>query len=189
MLRLFWRFWWKLNGWKLNGKFPAGLKKAVLIVAPHTSWKDILVGFAAREQLKIYKAKFLGKKELFDGSFGWLFRWLGGVPVDRFSSQGAVEQVAELFNKHEEFIVAMSPEGTRKKVDKLRTGFYHIAKQAQVPILMVGFDFSKKEVIVGEPFHPSENEAADFNRIINFFAPIKGAKPEQGLGHLKGTDD
>jgi 1-acyl-sn-glycerol-3-phosphate acyltransferase len=185
MLRLFWRFWWKLNGWKLKGDFPYHLKKMVLIVAPHTSWKDILVGFAAREQLKIRKAKFLGKKELFDGPFGWLFRGLGGVPVDRFSSHGAVEQVAELFDKNEEFILAMSPEGTRKKVDKLRTGFYHIAKQAKVPIEMVAFDFSKKEVISAEPFYPTDDEDADFKHIIDFFAPVKGAKPEQGLAHLQ----
>jgi 1-acyl-sn-glycerol-3-phosphate acyltransferase len=185
MLRLFWRLWWKFNGWKLKGNFPYHLKKMVLIVAPHTSWKDVIVGFAAREQLKIRKAKFLGKKELFDGPFGWLFRGLGGVPVDRFSSHGAVEQVVELFNKNDEFIVAMSPEGTRKKVDKLRTGFYHIAKQANVPIEMVAFDFSKKEVISAEPYYPTNDEDADFKHIIDFFAPIKGAKPELGLGHLK----
>ena len=184
-MKLIWKIWWKLNGWKLNGAYPPGLKKTVLIVGPHTSWKDILVGFAARDQLKIGKAKFLGKKELFEGPFGWFFRSLGGVPVDRFSNHGAVEQVVDMFNNNDEFILAMSPEGTRKKVDKLRTGFYHIAKQAKVPILMVGFDFSKKEVIVAKPFMPSDNETADFRHIIEFFAPVKGAKPEQGMGHLK----
>ena len=189
MLRLFWKLWWKLGGWKLKGNFPHHIKKMMLIVGPHTSWRDILVGFAAREQLKIRNAKFLGKEELFDGPFGWLFRWLGGVPVDRFSSHGAVEQVTELFNKNNEFIVAMSPEGTRKKVDKLRTGFYHIAKQAKVQIQMVGFDFSKKEVISAEPFYPGDDEAADFKHIVDFFAPIKGAKPEQGLWHLKEMDN
>lgn len=157
----------------------------VIIVAPHTSWKDILVGFAARDQLKIPNAKFLGKKELFDGPFGWLFKRLGGTPVDRFSKQGAVEQVVELFNKHDEFILALSPEGTRKRVDKLRTGFYHIAKQANVPIQMIGLDFSTREIIIGEPFYTSDDEAKDFKCIIDFFAPIKGARPEQGLGHLK----
>jgi 1-acyl-sn-glycerol-3-phosphate acyltransferase len=185
MLRLILKIWWKLSGWKINGVFPYHIQKLLLIVAPHTSWKDVLVGFAARDRLKIHNAKFLGKKELFDGPFGWLFRRLGGTPVDRFSSQGAVEQVVELFKKNNEFLLAMSPEGTRKKVDKLRTGFYHIAKQAEVPILMIGFDFSKKEIIIGEPFNPSDNEAADFKHIIDFFAPVKGANPEQGLGHLK----
>lgn len=181
----FWKIYWKLSGWKQTGEFPLHIKKMIIIVAPHTSWKDIIVGFMARTQLKIYKAKFLGKKELFDGMFGWLFKILGGVPVDRFSKHGMVEQVVDMINKNDEFILAMSPEGTRKKVDKLRTGFYHIAKQAKVPIQMVGFDFSKKEIIVGEPFHPTDNEAADMKHIINFFATIKGANPESGMQDLK----
>jgi 1-acyl-sn-glycerol-3-phosphate acyltransferase len=184
MIKLFLRLWWKLNGWKIKGDFPYHVKKMVIIVAPHTSWKDVLVGFAARDQLKIYKARFLGKKELFDGPFGWLFKMLGGTPVDRFSKQGAVEQVVELFNKHDEFILALSPEGTRKKVEKLRTGFYHIAKHANVPIQMIGFDFSTKEIVIAELFYPV-NEVEDFKSIIDFFAPIKGAKPELGLSHLK----
>jgi 1-acyl-sn-glycerol-3-phosphate acyltransferase len=185
MATLFWNIWCKLKGWKVNGKFPYDQKKILILVAPHTSWKDIMVGLAARSKLKIYKAKFLGKKELFDGPFGWFFKWLGGVPVDRFSKQGAVEQVAEMFNKNAEFIIALSPEGTRKKVEKLRTGFYHIAKQANVPIQMVGFDFSKKEIILGELFYTTDDEAADIRHIINFYAPIKGVKPDQGLAHLK----
>lgn len=184
MTKLFWSIWWKLKGWKINGIFPGEIKKMVIIVAPHTSWKDILIGLAARSKLKIYNAKFLGKKELFDGPFGWYFRWLGGVPVDRFSKSGLVEQVVGIFNSKEEFIIALSPEGTRKKVDKLRSGFYHIAKQANVPIQMIGFDYSKKEIVVGSPFSPSNDEAADFKHIINFFTPIKGANPEQGVGHL-----
>ncbi len=185
MSKLFWKIWWKLNGWKLNGEFSADLKKMILLVAPHTSWKDILLGLATRSKLKIYTAKFLGKKELFDGPFGWFFRWLGGVPVDRFSKHGMVEQVVDMFNNNEEFKIGLSPEGTRKKVDKLRTGFYHIAKQANVPIVMVGFDFSKKEVVLSEAFYTSDNEEADFKKIIDFFAPIKGYHPDKGLSHLK----
>ena len=185
MIKFILRLWWKMRGWKIKGAFPSQVKKMVIIVAPHTSWKDVLVGFAARDPLKINHAKFLGKKELFDGPFGWFFKMLGGTPVDRTSKMGVVEQAVELFNKHDEFILALSPEGTRKKVDKLRTGFYHIAKQANVPIQMIGFDFSTKEIVIRELFYPTGNESEDFNNIINFFAPIKGAKPELGLGHLK----
>lgn len=187
MTRLFWKIWFKLTGWKVNGTLPSDIKKMVLLVAPHTSWKDILVGLATRSKLKIYEAKFLGKKELFDGVFGWYFRWLGGVPVDRFSKQGMVEQVVEMFNNNEEFKIGLSPEGTRKKVEKLRTGFYHIAKQASVPIVMVGFDFSKKEIILSEAFYTSDNEEADFKNIIDFYAPIKGRHPHLGFAHLKMT--
>lgn len=185
MLHLLWKTYWKLSGWKIAGRFPYHYKKMVMIVAPHTSWKDILVGFAARNELQIHHAKFLGKKELFDGPFGWLFKKLGGTPVDRFSKQGMVEQVVEMFAINENFILAMSPEGTRKKVDTLRSGFYHIAKQAKVPILMVGFDFENKQLIIGTPFFTSDDETADFKTIIKFFAAIKGAKPELDLRHLK----
>ena len=159
----------------------------VIIVAPHTSWKDIMVGFAARNELKIRYAKFLGKKELFDGPFGWLFRWLGGTPVDRFSKHGVVDQAADLFNKNENFILAIAPEGTRKRVDKLRSGFYYIAKKAQVPVLPIGMDFGKKQLLIGEPLFTSDNEAADFKKIITFFAAIRGKKPAFDLRHLKDS--
>lgn len=185
MLRLFWKIWWKINGWKISGQYPYDIKKLVIIVAPHTSWRDVTVGLATRSILKAKHIKFLGKKELFDGPFGWWFRWIGGTPVDRFSQHGVVEQVVEMFNRREEFTIGLAPEGTRKKVDKLRTGFYHIATKANVPILMVGLDFSKKQVVLSEPFIVSGNEAADMEKIISFFEPIKGKHPEQGLQHLR----
>lgn len=183
MLRLFWKAWWKIFRWKFSGIYPYTQQKMLLIVAPHTSWKDILVGMAARSKLNT-RIHFLGKKELFDGPFGWLFRWQGGIPVDRFSAHGVVDQVVDLFNSSESFALAMAPEGTRKKVYRLRTGFYHIALKAKVPLLMVGFDFSKREVIFSEPFMPTGNEEADFKKILAFFGPIKGKHPEKGLGHL-----
>lgn len=158
-----------------------------MIVAPHTSWKDVIIGFAARSFLKIENAKFIGKKELFDGPFGWMFRWLGGVPVDRFSNQGVVDQVAGLFKINSEFLLAMAPEGTRKRVDKLRTGFYHIAKAANVPILMVGLDFENKELVLGDAFYVGDNEAEDFSKILGFYSQIKGKNPESDLRHLVDT--
>jgi 1-acyl-sn-glycerol-3-phosphate acyltransferase len=185
MLRLLWKFYWKLSGWKVVGSFPYQYKKMVLIVAPHSSWKDILVAFAARNELKISHAKFLGKKELFNGPFGWLFKSLGGTPVDRFSSHGMVEQVAALFAANENFVLAMAPEGTRKRVDKLRSGFYHIAKKAQVPIITIGLDFENRQLKVGEPFFTTDNEEADFKKIISFFTDIRGKIPAFDLRHLK----
>ena len=185
MLSLLLKLYWKLSGWKITGNFPYQYKKMVLVVAPHTSWKDVLVGFAARSELKITHARFLGKKELFNGPFGFLFRRMGGTPVDRFSKQGMVEQVAALFAGNETFILAMAPEGTRKRVDKLRSGFYYIAKQAQVPIIPVGLDFENKKLILGEPLFTTDDEDNDFKTIIAFFATIKGANPQFDLRHLK----
>lgn len=189
MIRLLLKLYWKLNGWKIAGKLPRELTKIILVVAPHTSWKDILVGLAVRYELKIDHAKFLGKKELFEGPFGKLFRNLGGIPVDRFGKPGdrqsIVDQAVRLFNENEHFMLGISPEGTRKRVDKLKTGFYHIAKNADIPMVLVGFDFKNKQVVLGEPIFVSENEKADFKKIIAFFSKIEGAKPELGLGHLK----
>ena len=184
MLRMIWKLYWKLSGWKVVGEFPYQYKKLVIIVGPHTSSKDVFVGFAARSILKIDHARFLGKKELFDGPFGWLFRWLGGTPVDRFSKQGMVEQVVALFDSRDSFLLAMAPEGTRKKVDKLRSGFYHIAKAAEVPIVMVGLDFGNKRLVLGDAFFTSNDEDADFRRIIAFFAELKGKNPELDMRHL-----
>ncbi|MBS1511356.1 MAG: 1-acyl-sn-glycerol-3-phosphate acyltransferase [Bacteroidetes bacterium] len=184
MIRLLLSLYWKIKGWSVQGIFPYHLDKMVIVVAPHTSWKDILVGFAARNHLKIYDAKFLGKKELFDGPFGFLFRWMGGTPVDRFSKQGMVEQVAHTFAAQEKFILAMAPEGTRKRVDQLRTGFYHIAKTARVPIVPVALDFEHKKIVIGSTLIPVD-ETADFNTLIQFFASVRGANPALDLHHLK----
>ena len=176
--------WWKINGWKINGTFPDHIPKMVIAVGPHTSAWDIVVGLAARYVTPIKEAYFLGKKELFDGAFGWFFRALGGTPVDRSSSKGMVLQVAEKFKQHDVFRIAMSPEGTRKKVDKLRTGFYYIAKEANVPIQLVGFDFTKREVIMGPLIYPSADETNDFKQILSFFAAVEGKHKEMGIQHL-----
>ena len=165
-------------------EFPNHLKKAVVIVAPHTYWKDFTIGIAFRSVLKIKYGKYLGKAEVFTGPFGFLFRWLGGTGVDRFSKRGVVDQVVEKFNNTDNLFLALSPEGTRKKVDKLRTGFYYIAKKAKVPIVMIGLDYSKKELSVAKPFYTTDDETADFKKILEFFAPLRGYYPEQGLGHL-----
>jgi 1-acyl-sn-glycerol-3-phosphate acyltransferase len=176
--------WFLLKGWKIKGRFPDDVPKMVIAVGPHTSAWDVVVGLSVRHLAPIRHAYFLGKKELFDGPFGWFFRKIGGTPVDRFSKTGMVQQVAEKFHTHEYFRLAMSPEGTRKKVDKLRTGFYYIAKEANVPILLAGFDFKKREVTIGELVYPSNDEAADMKKIISFFAQFEGRVKENGLQHL-----
>lgn len=185
MFSSFLKLYWKFAGWEVVGKFPHQYNKLILIVAPHTSWVDILLGFAARRQLNIGHAKFMAKKELFDGPFGRFFSRLGGTPVDRSGKHGMVEQAVALFNTHEKFILAIAPEGTRKRVDKLRTGFYHIAKAAQVPILPIGFDFKNKKVILGQPLFTSTDEDGDMKKIISFFSDIQGHNPTLDLRHLR----
>jgi len=181
MLRPFYLLMFKLFGWKIRGSFPAELKKYIVAVAPHTSNWDFVVGVAARSILRMQKARFLGKSQLFRPPYGWFFRALGGYLVERTKSQDMVEQVVKIFNAHDRFILALAPEGTRKKVDKLRTGFYYIAKLAKVPIIPTGFDFSKREVVISEPMYPSENAEQDIEKLITFYKQIKGRNPEWGI--------
>lgn len=161
------------------------IRKMVVIVAPHTHWKDFIIGVATRSVMKFDHVKFLGKQELFRPPFGFLFRWLGGTPVDRSTSNNLVEAVVKKINAADELVLAISPEGTRRRVEKLRTGFYHIARQAGVPIMMAGLDFANRTVVFSEPFEPTGDEQADFKKIIDFFAPIQGKVPELGMAHLK----
>lgn len=181
MLRPLYLLLFKLIGWKTEGSFPPGLKKYIVAVAPHTSNWDFVIGVMARSILRLQGAKFLGKSQLFKAPFGWFFRWLGGYPVDRSSSHDLVHQVSELFQQHETFILAIAPEGTRKKVPRLKTGFYYIALQAKVPIIPCGFDFARKVVVVGQPFMPTGDVEADLQALRVFYSKIKGANPELGI--------
>ncbi len=180
MLRPLYLLIYKLIGWKVVGELPT-IKKYIIAVAPHTSNWDFVIGIMARSILRIQDAHFLGKSPLFKPPFGWFFRAMGGYPVDRSKHNDMVQQVADIFNAHDNFILAIAPEGTRKKVDKLKTGFYYIAKQAQVPIVPCGFDFARKQVVLGKPFYPGNSVDDDMNELLNFYKGITGANPELGL--------
>ena len=169
--------YFKVLGWKLHGEFPLHIKKCVVPVVPHTSWHDFYIGILARS---VWKAEinFVGKKSLFQAPFGWYFRWMGGTPIDRSNSTDFVSATAKIFDEKETFRLNLAPEGTRKKVQKLKTGFYYIAKMAKVPIVMVAFDFENKQVKVAEPFYTSESIEDDFKKIDSFLKGIKGKVPE-----------
>jgi 1-acyl-sn-glycerol-3-phosphate acyltransferase len=184
MFRLVSKFILRLMGWKTVGSFPDHLKKYVILVAPHTSAWDFVLGVLLRKALRLERAKYLGKHQLFKPPFGFFFRLLGGYPVDRTSSHNVVDQVVKIFNDHEEFGLALSPEGTRKRVDKLKTGFYNIARKANVPIIMVALDYKHKQAIVSPPFETTSDQEADFKKILDFYRPIEGKYPEKGLMHL-----
>jgi 1-acyl-sn-glycerol-3-phosphate acyltransferase len=168
----------KLLGWKVTGFSDfENVKKAVLIAAPHTSWHDFYIGVLLRSVIGL-KANFVGKKELFIFPFGWIFRALGGAPVVRKTNENQVEAIARLFDEHEVFRMTMAPEGTRKKVEEWRTGFYYIAKAANVPIIMFTLDFENKENRFSEPFYPTDDKEADFKFMRKFFEGVKGKVPE-----------
>ena len=146
--------YFKVLGWQIVGNTNFSkdtVKKAVIIAAPHTSWHDFYIGVLLRAVIQV-KTNFVGKKELFVFPVAWFFRALGGAPINRQNNENKVDAIAKLFKEKEEFRMTLAPEGTRKKVNQWRTGFYYIAKQANVPIIMFTLDFENKQNKISEPF-------------------------------------
>ena len=168
--------YFKVMGWKLVGAFP-DLDKCVVIVVPHTHWLDFFLGLVVRKVVN-KEINYIGKKSLFKPPFGWFFRWTGGAPIDRTKNSNTVESVAQIFKERKVFRFALAPEGTRKKVKAIKTGFYHISKSANVPIVMVAFDFGGKQVKISEPKYPTDDIQKDFKEIRAFFKGVKGRVPE-----------
>ena len=168
----------RLSGWKFSGERLPDRKKFVIIVAPHTSNWDFLVGVMAMYAIGI-RGTFLGKDTLFRFPLGLLMRWLGGIPVDRFSKQDAVTQTAELVQRRERVIIALSPEGTRKRTERWRSGFWWIAHKAQVPIVPVAFDFSKREILIYPPFDTTGDPDRDIVELRTRFAPEMAFDPRK----------
>ncbi|MBZ0205407.1 MAG: 1-acyl-sn-glycerol-3-phosphate acyltransferase [Flavobacteriales bacterium] len=166
----------KLAGWRVIDRRPADLGSAIYLVVPHTSNWDFLVGLLARSGRKI-KANYLAKKSLFDSPLGWLFRALGGFPVDRSKSTNITDQVVEYFNTVPGFSIAITPEGTRSKVDAWKTGFWRIAHKAKVPLVLTSFDYSRKEVVLSEPYHVGDDMETDIAALTEYFKPFVGKNP------------
>lgn len=174
--------YFKIMGWKVVGNTNFSkdtIKKAIIISAPHTSNLDFIIGILLRKITQV-KTNFIGKKELFTWPFGYYFRAVGGVPVDRKNKENKVQTIAKLFENKEEFRLTLAPEGTRSKVDEWRTGFYYIAKQANVPIIMFTLDFGNKQNTISEPFFPTDNIEEDFKFMKGFFKGVKGKIEKNG---------
>lgn len=165
-------------GWKINGDFDRAIKRSVLICAPHTSYQDFLISIAARRILKV-EINFVGKKELFTGAFGWFFKWMGGAPLNRGTSENKVEAISKVIQAHDEFRLAIAPEGTRNKVEKWKTGYYYIAISANVPIIPIGFDYPNKTIHIGSAFYPTGNIQNDENTLKSFYKGIIGKFPDK----------
>lgn len=167
----------KLWGWKVEGEYPIDYPKNIVAVVPHTSWVDFPLGILVRTYRRMH-TRFLAKSSLFQFPFGSLFRWLGGYPVDRSGSANMTEAVVKIFDQHQRFDIAIAPEGTRKKVGRLRTGFYWIAKKAGIAIIFTKFDYTSKVVSFSKPFFPSENAEEDLDYISRYFSGTVGKVPE-----------
>lgn len=169
----------KLAGWKVEGSLPPQATKSVFIAAPHTSNWDLpytlMVAFALR--LNPY---WMGKHTIFKAPFGPLMRWLGGIAVNREQANNLVASSAQAIRDADGPLqLIVPPEGTRSKTRYWKTGFYHIARTADVPIVMAYMDYAAKRSGLGPLFEPTGDIEADMNAIKAFYAPFKGKNAEQ----------
>lgn len=181
--RLYEFIFYKIMGWKLIGSFDPNVKKCVIAVLPHTCNFDFFIGLFVRG-IANQQMNFVGKKELFVFPFGYYFRAIGGAPLDRSGGKNLVDAIVDIFNSREVFRLGIAPEGTRKYVEELRTGFYFIAHKANVPIVPVAFDYEKKEVRIGAPFYPSGQLDTDLPVFLSFYKGVKGRFPERQFPQL-----
>lgn len=166
----------KLRGWEFTGVAPP-FPKFVAIGAPHTSNWDFIVFLAAVSHLGI-RGRVIGKSSLVRWPFGALMRRLGIIPLDRDSGQGLVEQMATEFAASDGLALVVAPEGTRKRAEYWRSGFYRIAVAAEVPIVLSYIDFDNKRAGFGPTIHLTGDISADMDAIRVFYSPIKGRHPE-----------
>jgi 1-acyl-sn-glycerol-3-phosphate acyltransferase len=163
-----------LGRWRIEGDFPPR-PKMVCIVAPHTSNWDFIVGILAVFAIGI-RVRFLGKHTLFRGPLGWLMRWFGGMPVNREAPQGLVPQVVEAIEKADRIFLAITPAGTRSSTRPWKSGFYHIAVAARVPIFPVIFDGPARAIRFLPAFEPSGDYDADLPKLLALYAGVRGIK-------------
>lgn len=154
------------------------IPKAVIIMAPHTSNWDFIIGRLAFFLYKI-SPKIMIKKEAFKPFVGFLLRWFGGIPVDRRHSQNTVKEITSCFQRYDRFHLLITPEGTRKRVNKWKRGFYFIAHNAGVPIFLGFLDYRKKEGGIGMMIEPTGNFDADFKIIEDFYRGKQARHPEK----------
>jgi 1-acyl-sn-glycerol-3-phosphate acyltransferase len=173
------RFILRLAGWRIDGVIP-DLPKLVVCVAPHTSNWDFVIAYLAKVALGL-DASWLGKHSLFRGPAGPIMRAMGGIPVNRDAGGGIVEQAARTFHEKPKLLLGVAPEGTRRRVDRWKTGFYHIAREAGVPIWPVALDWGTQTVRSGSVFLPTGNEDVDLVELQSFFRNVRGRRPEHAF--------
>jgi 1-acyl-sn-glycerol-3-phosphate acyltransferase len=167
----------RLRGWRMVVDLPEE-HRFVAVFAPHTSYWDtplmLMAAFANR-----VRGHWLGTHNLFRRPFGWLFRWLGGIPVDRTKTNGIVAAAIQQFREHPALVLGLAPEGTRFRAERWKTGFYHIAAGAGVPIVLTFIDASTRTIGAGGWFVPSGDFDADAGRIRRFYAGKVGIRAER----------
>nr|WP_206064265.1 lysophospholipid acyltransferase family protein [Oleiagrimonas sp. C23AA] len=162
----------RMAGWRLAGELP-DIPQAVLIGVPHSSWWDGIWGLLMKVAMGA-DVHFMAKQELFRGPLGALLRQLGGVGIDRSATKGVVEQMVDQFATHPKFWLGITPEGTRKQVERWKSGFWHIARRANVPVVPVYFHYPDRVIGLGPIFETSDDMEADLVSLRQFFTPFQG---------------
>ncbi|HLT93517.1 MAG TPA: 1-acyl-sn-glycerol-3-phosphate acyltransferase [Membranihabitans sp.] len=162
--------------WKVTGD-DVTTPRGLFVVVPHTHWLDVPLGLLVRQKLGI-RVHFMAKKSLFQGFSGVLFRRLGGYPVDRTRRQGLVRSAVEAFQKGDIQYLAIAPEGTRQKVDHLKTGFFYIAAEGQIPMYLSAFDYKNRQVKFTGPIWADITNPGQIEEIEHHFRGIEGRVPE-----------
>ncbi|MBI3117538.1 MAG: lysophospholipid acyltransferase family protein [Candidatus Hydrogenedentes bacterium] len=170
------RLYMRITGWHLEGE-PPSMPKCVITAAPHTSNWDFVYSLAVcwSANVNIY---WMGKDTLFPWGFGWLMKWFGGIPVDRTRGHNVAKQALHAYRTSERLMIIIPPEGTRKKVDCWKRGFYLIAKSAGIPIVMGYLDYAKKAGGFSPAIWPSGNVEADLAKMQEFYDQITGRYPD-----------
>jgi 1-acyl-sn-glycerol-3-phosphate acyltransferase len=170
-------WWFNYKGWNITQTIPAHIQKCVVVAAPHTSNWDFVYAVAAWSKMGLQLNYFI-KKEVFWWPLSVLFKKTGGIPIDRKAKQNRVEAMVAAFNNRQQLIIAVSGEGTRKKVAYWKSGFYRIAQQANVPIVFGYLDYKHKQAGFSEPFFTTNNIEADLEKIRLFYADKTGKNPD-----------
>jgi 1-acyl-sn-glycerol-3-phosphate acyltransferase len=179
VLRFIGRALLRLSGWRITGELP-NVPKLIILAAPHSSVWDGVGGIGAAFALSI-RAHWMGKHTLFRGWRGRLMRFAGGLPVDRRRAHGAVGDMARAFRERQALWLAIAPEGTRKPVPRWKTGFWHIARAAGVPVFQVAFHYPEKRIVVGPLYWVGEDLDDDLGRIQTFYRPWRGRGGKRAL--------
>ena len=170
------KFLMKISGWRTTGKLPTD-QRVILIAGPHTSNWDFVLAMSLILSLDV-RIHWVGKHSIFKKGFRRLLKKMGGIPVNRVNPQALKSEIHNITKKYRGFMIAISPEGTRKKVERLKSGFLRIANETNSKILMVGVDFSNKTIEFGDFFIPSDDMEKDLKFIKDYFGNFTGKRPE-----------